>query len=198
MGLFRAYALVFWLPLVATADGLAIAAVEGGKSDADLQYSLEIDKSKRELVVRQGTRIARRYTVALGRGGVGGKRVRGDNKTPEGVYYVTGFNDQSPFDTFIRLNYPNIKDGFFGLQRALITRAEFDQIVDAQRQDALPPQQTPLGGAIGIHGLGDENPGKLTIQANLNWTKGCVALTNREIRELRRLVAVGTRVVIRE
>ncbi|MGD9601470.1 MAG: murein L,D-transpeptidase family protein [Gammaproteobacteria bacterium] len=161
-------------------------------------YSLEILKSKRQLLVKQGSRVARRYTAAVGSGGLGDKRIRGDHKTPVGVYYITGFNDESSFDLFMRLNYPSLKDGFFGLKRALISRSEFDRIVDAQRQDALPPQDTPLGGAIGIHGIGEETADRLEIHRLLDWTQGCIALTNREIRELRGFVDIGTKVVIRE
>ena len=57
-------------------------------------------------------------------------------------------------------------------------------------------EDTPLGGAIGIHGIGEENDDRLHVQRWQNWTQGCIALTNREIRELRRFVDVGTRVVI--
>lgn len=161
-------------------------------------YTVEILKSKRQLLVKQGSRVARRYTAALGSGGVGAKSIRGDHKTPVGVYYITGFNEESSFDLFIRLNYPSLKDGYFGLKRSLITRNEFDRILDAQRQDALPPQDTPLGGAVGIHGIGDETADRLRIHSRTNWTQGCIALTNREIRELRSFVGVGTKVVIRE
>jgi murein L,D-transpeptidase YafK len=195
---FRVHCYLLFLSLVTCVANASANGVDDSAPSANPDYSIEIDKSSRQLLLKQGNRIARRYTAALGRGGPGEKQIRGDNKTPEGVYYVTGFNDQSAFDIFMRLNYPNVKDGFFGLQRALITRREFDRIVDAQRQDALPPQNTPLGGAVGIHGLGDESAEKLKIQANLDWTKGCIALTNREIRELRSFVGVGTRVVIRE
>lgn len=160
------------------------------------RVELEIHKSRRELLVKQGTRVARRYIAATGRGGLGDKRIRGDNKTPEGVYYITGFNEDSAFDMFFRLNYPNAKDGYFGLKRELIDRDDFDRILDAQRRDQLPPQDTPLGGAIGIHGIGEENKDRLHVQRWQNWTQGCIALTNREIRELRRYVGVGTRVVI--
>ena len=162
------------------------------------EYTIEIDKSARQLLIKQGARIARKFTAAVGRGGLGDKRIRGDNKTPIGVYHITGFDEQSAFDIFMRLSYPNVKDGFFGLQRSLITRPDFDRIIDAERQDAMPPQNTILGGAIGIHGLGEETSEKLHIHANLDWTQGCIALTNREIRELRQFVAVGTKVVIRE
>jgi murein L,D-transpeptidase YafK len=162
------------------------------------EYSVEIVKSKRLLLIKQGDRVARQFKAATGNGGVGEKKIRGDNKTPVGVYYITGFNEGSAFDIFMRLNYPNLKDGFFALKRSLITRTEFDHIVDAQRRDALPPQNTLLGGAIGIHGIGEETADRLEIHRNIDWTKGCIALTNREIHELRSFVDVGTMVVIRE
>lgn len=162
------------------------------------RYQLEIHKRQRVLLVKHGSRVARRFTAAIGRGGLGDKRIRGDNKTPLGVYYVTGFNEDSPFDLFIRLNYPSAKDGYFGLRRALISREQFDAILDAQRHDELPPQDTLLGGAIGIHGIGEENAERLHVQRFMDWTQGCIALTNREVRELRRFVDVGTPVVILE
>ncbi len=181
-----------WLP--ALADGPDIT---GALPNAQ-GYSVEILKSRRLLLVKQGDRVARQFRAALGNGGVGEKKIRGDNKTPVGVYHITGFNEESEFAIFMRLNYPNLKDGFFALKRSLITRTEFDHIVDAQRRDALPPQDTVLGGAIGIHGIGDETADRLEIHRNIDWTKGCIALTNREIRELRSFVEVGTMVVIRE
>ncbi len=161
-------------------------------------YTIEILKSKRELLLLHGERIARRFTAATGNGGIGDKKYRGDHKTPVGVYYITGFNEQSAFEIFMRLNYPSLKDGFFGLKRSLITREEFNRIAEAERQDAMPPQNTPLGGAIGIHGIGAETADRLKIHAKLDWTTGCIALTNREIRELRHFVDVGTKVVIRD
>lgn len=161
-------------------------------------FALEIDKSDRVLVVKHGNRITRRFQIATGKGGLGDKRIRGDNKTPLGTYYVTDFNESSSFELFMRLNYPNLKDAFFGLKNRLITRAEFDRIVDALRMDQRPPQNTPLGGAIGIHGLGEETSERLKVHSILDWTQGCIALNNRDVNELRHYVKVGTKVVIRE
>lgn len=162
------------------------------------RFAIEIDKSERLLLVKHGDRVARRFQIATGRGGLGDKRMRGDNKTPLGVYRITDFNDSSNFHLFMALNYPNVKDAFFGLKNRLISRAEFERIVDAVRNDRRPPQNTRLGSAIGIHGLGAENSDKLKVQRNLDWTQGCIALTNRDVNELRSYVTVGTRVVIRE
>ncbi len=187
------------LPSVAPADGIeAVAAAPAMRHLGQPDYALEIHKAARVLVVKNGNHVERRYQIASGKGGIGDKRIRGDNKTPLGTYRITDFNEGSSFELFMRLNYPNLKDAFFGLKNHLITRNEFDRIVDALRTDRRPPQDTPLGGAIGIHGLGEETAERVKVHSILDWTQGCIALSNRDVNELRRYVKVGTKVVIRE
>jgi murein L,D-transpeptidase YafK len=161
-------------------------------------YSLEIKKSERLLLVRNGDHIERRYQIALGRGGRGDKREAGDQRTPIGTYRIVEFHDNSRFHYFMLLNYPNVKDAFYGLKRNAISRAEFDRIIDALKEGAAPPQNTTLGGRIGIHGIGEETGETLRIHDALDWTEGCIALRNGEIEELRHFVTLGTRVVISE
>ena len=184
---------------VAQADGVYdAAAAPAVRFDGMAAYAIEIRKGERVLLIKNGERVTRRFQIATGRGGLGDKRIRGDNKTPLGTYRITDFNDGSAFFIFMRLNYPNVKDAFFGLKNRLITRQDFERIVDSVRTDRRPPQDTPLGGAIGIHGLGEENTDKLKVQRYLDWTQGCIALSNHDVNELRQYVGVGTKVVIRE
>ena len=161
-------------------------------------YDIEVNKKKRVLTVREGERVRATFPIALGRGGPGDKRKLGDRKTPVGTYRIVGVDNGTAFDTFLRLNYPNVKDAFYGLKSRLISRGEFDRIVTALRNNQVPPQNTRLGGAIGIHGLGEETPEKVHIQNKLDWTQGCIALRNHDLHELRSFVDVGTRVVIIE
>lgn len=161
-------------------------------------YSLEVEKSKRTLIVRKGDAVAKRFRIAVGRGGKGDKRIRGDNKTPLGVYHVTELKTDGMFHLFMRINYPNVKDGYFGLRNRLIDEQQFGRIRDAARQGETPPQDTRLGGAVGIHGLGEETAERLKIHHYLDWTQGCIALTNREVTELAKYVRIGTKVTIRE
>ena len=161
-------------------------------------YDIEVNKKKRVLTVREGERVRATFPIALGRGGPGDKRKLGDRKTPVGTYRIVGVDNGTAFDTFLRLNYPNVKDAFYGLKSRLISRREFDRIVTALRNHQVPPQNTRLGGAIGIHGLGEETPEKVHIQNKLDWTQGCIALRNHDLHELRSFVDVGTRVVIIE
>jgi murein L,D-transpeptidase YafK len=179
-------------PTTVGTDG--VFASEGTTSD----YHLEFDKSDRILRLKRGRQIHREFTAASGSGGVGDKTKTGDKQTPEGIYRIAGFNEKSKFHLFMRLNYPNVKDAFYGLKNDIISRNEFDRIVDSLKLGRLPPQNTALGGAIGIHGVGFETEKKLRIHSNMDWTDGCIALTNDDVSELRTYVRVGTEVVIRE
>lgn len=158
---------------------------------------LEISKSNQELLVRKGDRVIRAYHIAYGRGGRGSKRRYGDNKTPDGIYRIVKFKPDSRFYMFMLLDYPNLSDAWHGYKDRLIDASEFREIAVAYRNHDLPPQNTPLGGYIGIHGIGAVTKEKLRIHKFDNWTEGCIALTNKDIADLRKYVSVGTTVVIR-
>ena len=79
------------------------------------------------------------------------------------------------------------------MRRAIDLRT-YRAILNARDRGQLPPQDTALGGHIGIHGVG-----RLTTDDHrlFNWTQGCIALTDAQIDELAHWLALGTRVVIR-
>ena len=161
-------------------------------------YSIEISKSDRILVVKQNKKIVKKYNIAHGRGGKGTKIRSGDNKTPTGTYRAIDFKTNSKFHFFIQLNYPNPLDAWRGYRNEVISAAEFKQIIQAYKRKTLPPQSTGLGGYIGIHGIGMMSAEKSRIHEAHNWTEGCIALRNEEINELKKYIALGTKVVIRE
>jgi len=183
--------------LVLAMLGLVLACGPSA-SRANGRYQLEVIKSQRLLLVKDGDTIKLSFHVSSGWGGKGDKHMIGDHKTPVGVYRIVKVKDSDRFHVFMQLNYPNVKDAYWGLKKRLITRAEFDAIVDALKDGRPPPQNTELGGAIGIHGLGETDPEKLDIHRAANWTEGCIALTNQQIEQLRHYVNVGTKVVINE
>lgn len=162
------------------------------------EYQIEIDKSGQELLVKRGSQIIKRYRVATGRGGHGAKRRSGDKKTPVGVYTVIKFKEDSQFYYFMQIDYPNLLDAWYGYKNEVIDAGEFRAITAALKNNGIPPQDTALGGYIGIHGIGKESDEKLTIHEGQNWTAGCIALTNDQIRELRQFVTIGTRIIILE
>jgi hypothetical protein len=131
--------------------------------------------------------------AAFGAAGVKNKVRRGDDVTPLGKFLVTHISHASKYTIFIGLNYPRPEDAARGLSAGLINKETYDAIVQAHRIGKTPPQTTSLGGLIGIHGVGRGSP---EIHSLANWTAGCVALTNSQIRQLARLVRVGTHVEI--
>lgn len=132
--------------------------------------------------------------IAVGAAGVKEKFRSGDDVTPRGIYTVGWIKRQSKFETFIGLTYPSIDDASRGYKSGVITYATYKRIKDAIDQGQVPPQDTPLGGFIGIHGVGK---GSLEIHRIANWTAGCIAVENSQIEELSRIVRPGVQVEIR-
>lgn len=161
-------------------------------------YQIVISKKDNELKVEKSGQVVKTYHIASGKGGKGTKRRRGDSKTPIGTYRISSFKESSRFHYFIQLDYPNLMDAWYGYKNQTIDANDFKRIASAYKKREAPPQDTELGGFIGIHGLGVTDEKKLTIHQELNWTEGCIALTNEEVNDLRNFIDVGTPVIIRE
>ena len=145
-----------------------------------------VKKSQRRLSLYSDGKLMRTYRVGLGLSPSGDKVRAGDRRTPEGEFYIFTKNDKSAFYLSLGLSYPNAAHAERGLRDGLITSAQYDAITRALRAKKAPPQNTRLGGDIYIHGNGSTS----------DWTWGCVALENEDIRELFDAVSVGTPVVI--
>jgi len=145
-----------------------------------------VSKSKRRLILYSDGQPVRLYRVGLGTDPVNDKLRQGDRRTPEGEFYIFTKNERSAYYLSLGLSYPNIEDAERGLRDGLITRGQYDQIVNAIQRKEMPPQQTALGGEIYIHGNGSKS----------DWTWGCVALEDEEIRELFDVVPIKTPVII--
>ncbi len=133
-----------------------------------------IEKGKHTLTVYSGGQIVASYRIALGREPVGAKNCEGDYKTPEGRYKIVAQNPNSRFYRSLLINYPNAND-----------------IAVAKQRNCSP------GGNVAIHGLenGFEWVGR--THSSVDWTNGCVAVTNQEMDRLWKLMPVGTSVEIR-
>ena len=116
--------------------------------------------------------------IAIGQSGAGQKLHRGDNITPKGEYHIAWVGEKSLFHRFFGLDYPSVKDADAALRKGSIDKYTHSNIINAHLFSGVPPQHTVLGGRIGIHGLGraDEK-----IHRSMNWTHGCIALTNKQI-----------------
>ena len=129
-----------------------------------------VEKSERKMHLMHGPIKLRSYDVGLGFAPVGDKVQEGDGKTPEGVYYVDRRNPQSQFYLSLGISYPNEAD-----------------IAQAKALGVEP------GGDIFIHGRPKKYQSDL-----IDWTLGCIAVTNREMREIYSMVELGTKIVIKE
>jgi len=145
-----------------------------------------ISKSARRLELYSDGRIIRTYTIALGLNPTDDKERQGDRRTPEGNSYICMKNDRSQFYLSLGLSYPNEEAAERGLHAGLITQAQHDAIVRAIQHKQRPPWNTPLGGEVMLHGGG----------TGTDWTWGCVALANADIKELFDAIPNGTPVHI--
>lgn len=133
-----------------------------------------IEKGARRLTLISQGEPLKSYRIALGGNPVGPKERQGDNKTPEGIYSIEGRNRDSKYHLSLRISYPNEKD-----------RARAKEL-------GVPP-----GGDIMIHGIKNEMSWVGEAHAGIDWTKGCVAVTDEEIEEIARVAPDGTAVEIR-
>lgn len=161
-------------------------------------YKLLVKRSEQRLIVQKDGKPVRSFHVALGSGGKSGKLQAGDRKTPLGEYHIYQVRDSDRFHLFIQLDYPSVRDAINALKAGRISKKEYRGILDAHIFGQLPPQNTPLGGAIGIHGIGVETKDKLEIHELANWTQGCIALRNNEVEQLTQYINKGTMVTITE
>ncbi|MGJ0486353.1 MAG: L,D-transpeptidase family protein [Methylomicrobium sp.] len=158
-------------------------------------FWLLVDTTALKIEVKKGEHTVDTISdIAIGRGGAGYKTHRGDDVTPYGEYRIGWVGERSNFRRFFGLTYPNVQDARTALIKGIINKYTYEQIVEANESQQIPPQNTPLGGQIGIHGLGaaDEK-----IHRSMNWTHGCIAMTNNQIDHLRRYVAPGMVVKIK-
>jgi murein L,D-transpeptidase YafK len=134
---------------------------------------IRVYKRDHWMAVYRNGEIVREFFVSLGRGGLGPKKRWGDGRVPEGVYPIIGHNPRSSYHRSLRIGYPTA------------------QQVATAREAGLN-----AGGDIMIHGLPNGNGWIGSRQMRLDWTEGCIAMTNPEIEWLYQAVADGTPIEI--
>ncbi len=155
---------------------------------------VHVDTSQQILTVFDGQTPKDVFkNIAIGQAGTTLSKQQGDDKTQLGRYRITWVNHKSRFRTFYGINYPSLEDADRALAEGRITKSTAKQIKNAHLQHKTPSQYTGLGGMLGIHGLGRADP---DIHKRINWTHGCIALTNQQIDRLGQWVSIGTVVLI--
>ena len=144
-------------------------AIQTGSVDRIL-----IEKNARRLMLISRGEVLKSYNIALGGNPIGPKEREGDNKTPEGTYVIDGRNKDSRFHLSLHISYPNERDK----NRAKVL--------------GVSP-----GGDIMIHGIKNGFSWVGDAHTAVDWTKGCIAVTDEEIEEISKLAPNGTIVEIR-
>lgn len=179
----------FFLPLI-----FLLSNANGAFGD-DGGIWLLVETNSKQLKVMQGEEAKEVFTgIAIGSRGTGFDKKRNDKKTPLGEYRIGWINENSKFHRFYGLTYPNLDNAKRAFGGGLIGENTFRSIMRASLADDIPPQNTELGGQIGIHGIGAADR---RIHENFDWTSGCIALTDEQIDRLNQWVRKGTLVVIR-
>jgi len=175
-------------------SGLLVVASTGSPVLAG-EIRIFIDTESDSLQVMNGDTVIKLYeNIAIGRYGKTYFKVRGDNKTPLGKFRIGWTNGNTHYHRFLGLTYPDLPAADRALVDGRIDESQWQAIRRASVAGKVPSQKTPLGGMIGIHGIGAGDRG---VHQDFNWTNGCVALTNEEIDELLQWVKIGTPVEIR-
>lgn len=156
--------------------GLALAApVAGGETTAEaVPDRILVLKSERKLLLYAGDTVLRSMDIALGLMPEGPKRREGDRRTPEGRYVIEEKKSDSDFFLALRISYPNAQD-----------------VAHARSQGFEP------GGEIMIHGLPNQPRGSEASYFGVDWTDGCIAVSNSDMIDLWRLIQLETPIEIR-
>ena len=149
---------------------------------------IRVFKKQRLLKLYVDGQLVGDFKVGLGSSPLGDKNKEGDGKTPVGKYYICTRNDKSRFTLFLGLSYPNVEDAKRGLDNTLIDENTFNKIKAANERKVQPPWKTSLGGEVGIHGSGNSS----------DWTLGCVALSDEDIKTIWKYAKLKTPVEIYE
>lgn len=120
-----------------------------------------VEKATRKLYLMRNGEPFRTFDIALGIAPVGDKKEEGDNRTPEGLYWLDMRNPHSDYFLSIHISYPNTED-----------RLE-------ARQNGLDP-----GGQIMIHGQPNSPTYSAAYYRRADWTNGCIAVSNSDMIDI--------------
>lgn len=124
--------------------------------------SMVLYKAQRRLEVYTKGKLIKYYPVSLGEEPIGPKRVQGDMRTPEGLYYINDRSKKSSYHANLSVSYPSLTDSIL----------------------ARIYGQSP-GGDIKIHGFPNKHVKQQEAEfLSRDWTLGCIALHDWEIDEL--------------
>lgn len=160
---------------VAPAQGLPAEKVQPppSSSQASIDKILVLKSERRLQLISRGEPL-KTYRISLGKQPKGAKLREGDKRTPEGFYWIDWRKASTRYNLAMHISYPNITDAANA------------------RREGVPP-----GSMIMIHGtpINEEYPE--WYFHTLDWTEGCIAMRNADMREVWSMVKDGTMIEIR-
>lgn len=150
--------------------GLMPPSAASAAQKADM---VRVVKSKKRLYLIRDDAVFATFRVKFGADPKGHKVQQGDEKTPEGLYYLTYKNSNSAYYKSIHISYPNAEDK------------------EKARKLGVDP-----GGDIMIHGQPNGYEWATFFMQMVNWTDGCVALTNKDMDKVWDAIEPGTPIEI--
>ncbi|HYD19151.1 MAG TPA: L,D-transpeptidase family protein [Patescibacteria group bacterium] len=138
--------------------------------------SIEVQKKLRRMyLLDKDGKVLTTYEISLGNQPVGPKEREGDGKTPEGKYHISFRNPKSDYYRSLRISYPNEED-----------------LARAEKMGVSP------GGDIYIHGKPNFKFWMFwKYNKTKDWTNGCIAVNDKDMKEMWELVAEGTPIEIK-
>jgi len=136
--------------------------------------SIVVEKGKHTLTLFSAGTAVRTYRVALGAQPTGDKVKKGDNRTPEGTFFIDFKNPNSKYHKALHISYPDA--------------------LHSARASALGVSP---GGDIMIHGLPPRYAAIGAGHAQYDWTEGCIAVTDKEIEEIWAAIPTGAPIHIK-
>lgn len=176
------------LTLFLSLTSFSVYAAKKVPNDINL---IRVYKSERRLeLVNRGNYVIKSYKIMLGGNPVGHKTQEGDGKTPEGTYYLDSKNPNSKFYKSLHVSYPNLKDKAQALARRVNPGGDI-------MIHGIPNSFAEFSNTMNSIGLGGMSDDIIqSVISNFDWTNGCIALLNNDIREVYNIIDVPTKVVI--
>ena len=160
---------LFCLSFISVSQASAVETLNGKVIEKVL-----VLKSAHQLQLINDGKPIKTYRISLGKNPRGPKLMEGDKRTPEGFYWIDWRKTSNNFNLAMHISYPNITDS-----------------ARARREGVAP------GGMIMIHGTPDTEDTPEDLFHTLDWTDGCIAMRNMDMREVWNLVPDGTMIEIR-
>jgi len=195
--LFFACMIAYGIILNARESNLSQILIEKGKNNI-VNPRILIEKSRNSLLLYDSDDLIKSYKASLGNRPYNQKLTDVRPFTPIGKYKICSIDSSSKYHKMFRINYPNEHDAADAVKNGLISKSEYNGIVNENLKYGCTVSENYFGSELGIHGIGEYDFIFRNLPFVFNWTNGSIALSNKSIDELYSYIKIGTPVEIIE